>query len=198
MRVSMAEGIRRLVRSRCSGAGIAPFSRVSPTVESAQWPWGRLGAAISTHLVGGRIMADTSNRRKRQSPKPGGVKDPHGRETGNQQPEDPPIEEEPAVERGERIDTGKRIARGGKETGHIPGATSSLATIASNGLENGVAMQPSRPERTPGEERSSPMREPDEPLPGPGVPPLPEPEPGLPPGEPRPPKPGDPVPRRDG
>jgi hypothetical protein len=39
-----------------------------------------------------------------------------------------------------------------------------------------------------------PVREPDEPLPEPGVPP--EPEPGLPPGEPPPPKPGEPVPRR--
>lgn len=31
----------------------------------------------------------------------------------------------PAQERGERIDTGKTIARGGKTTGHVPGATPS-------------------------------------------------------------------------
>ena len=48
--------------------------------------------------------------------------------------------------------------------------------------------------RTPGEEMLPPVREPDEPRPGPGVPPMPEPEPGLPPGEPRPPKPGEPIP----
>ena len=29
----------------------------------------------------------------------------------------------PAQERGERIATGKTIARGGKTTGHVPGAT---------------------------------------------------------------------------
>jgi hypothetical protein len=33
------------------------------------------------------------------------------------------VEADPAVERGERIDTGKTIARGGKESGHVPGAT---------------------------------------------------------------------------
>lgn len=30
----------------------------------------------------------------------------------------------PAEERGERIETGRRIARGGKEEGDVPGATS--------------------------------------------------------------------------
>jgi len=33
------------------------------------------------------------------------------------------VEEDPAVEQGERIDTGKAIVRGGKEQGHVPGAT---------------------------------------------------------------------------
>jgi hypothetical protein len=37
--------------------------------------------------------------------------------------QDHPLEEDPAVERGERIDTGKTIARGGKERGHVPGAS---------------------------------------------------------------------------
>ena len=32
-------------------------------------------------------------------------------------------ENDPAVERGERILTGKTISRGGKEKGHVPGAT---------------------------------------------------------------------------
>lgn len=36
---------------------------------------------------------------------------------------DHPVEQDLAVERGERIATGKTIARGGKETGHVPGAT---------------------------------------------------------------------------
>jgi hypothetical protein len=62
-------------------------------------------------------MADTSKRGKRQSPNTGGAR------PDEQRTENPPIEEEPAVERGERIDTGKTIARGGKETGHVPGAT---------------------------------------------------------------------------
>jgi hypothetical protein len=38
------------------------------------------------------------------------------------QPEQAP-ETDPAAERGERIETGKTIARGGKTTGHVPGAT---------------------------------------------------------------------------
>jgi len=33
------------------------------------------------------------------------------------------VELDPAVERGERIATGKHIARGGKDTGPVPGAT---------------------------------------------------------------------------
>jgi hypothetical protein len=62
-------------------------------------------------------MADASQRGKRQSPKTGAARPDEPRT------ENPPVEEEPAVERGERIDTGKTIARGGKETGHVPGAT---------------------------------------------------------------------------
>lgn len=38
---------------------------------------------------------------------------------------DLPVEELPAVERGERIDAGKTIARGGRETGRVPGAEES-------------------------------------------------------------------------
>ena len=38
---------------------------------------------------------------------------------------DLPVEEQPAVERGERIDAGKTIARGGRETGRVPGAEES-------------------------------------------------------------------------
>ena len=34
-----------------------------------------------------------------------------------------PDETDPAQERGERVETGKMIARGGKSTGHVPGAT---------------------------------------------------------------------------
>jgi hypothetical protein len=36
-----------------------------------------------------------------------------------------PVEEQPAVDRGERIDAGKTIARGGHETGRVPGAEES-------------------------------------------------------------------------
>jgi hypothetical protein len=38
---------------------------------------------------------------------------------------DLPVEEEPAVDRGERLDAGKTIARGGHETGRVPGAEES-------------------------------------------------------------------------
>lgn len=34
-----------------------------------------------------------------------------------------PDETDPAQERGERIETGKMIARGGKSSGHVPGAS---------------------------------------------------------------------------
>jgi len=34
-----------------------------------------------------------------------------------------PDETQPAEERGERVATGKQIHRGGKSTGHVPGAT---------------------------------------------------------------------------
>jgi hypothetical protein len=68
---------------------------------------------------GAWIMANTSKREKRRqaqrSTPPSG---PPEKATG-----DHPLEEHPAVERGERIDTGKTIARGGKATGHVPGAT---------------------------------------------------------------------------
>jgi hypothetical protein len=57
-------------------------------------------------------------KNNRQPQQPGQPADPHGTGTA-----DRPVEEDPAVERGERIDTGKTIARGGKETGHVPGAT---------------------------------------------------------------------------
>jgi hypothetical protein len=69
------------------------------------------------------IMAGTSKRGKRRDHRPGEPIQPHQPETERKPPGDPPVEEEPAVERGERIDTGKTIARGGKETGHVPGAT---------------------------------------------------------------------------
>jgi hypothetical protein len=54
------------------------------------------------------------NRPLQQSGKP--AADP--RRTGGT---NHPVEKDPAVERGERIHTGKTIARGGKETGHVPG-----------------------------------------------------------------------------
>jgi hypothetical protein len=38
------------------------------------------------------------------------------------------LEKEPAVEWGEGIHTGKTIARGGKTTGHVPGADPSSGT----------------------------------------------------------------------
>jgi len=60
-------------------------------------------------------MADTNKRGEKKRPRPDAPRE--GDTT------DHPTEEEPAVERGERIDTGKTIARGGKETGHVPGAT---------------------------------------------------------------------------
>jgi hypothetical protein len=64
-------------------------------------------------------MADPKQRDKKQtSRRPGPPPDPPDRGPAGEQ-----VEEEPAVERGERIDTGKTIARGGKTTGHVPGAT---------------------------------------------------------------------------
>jgi len=36
---------------------------------------------------------------------------------------DHPLEKDNAVEWGDRLQTGKRIARGGKQTGAVPGAT---------------------------------------------------------------------------
>jgi hypothetical protein len=62
-------------------------------------------------------MAGANKGGERQSPKTSGARP--------EEPsvENPPVEEEAAVERGERIDTGKTIARGGKEPGHVPGAT---------------------------------------------------------------------------
>jgi len=36
-----------------------------------------------------------------------------------------PVDEQPSVERGERIDAGKTIARGGHESGRVPGAEES-------------------------------------------------------------------------
>jgi hypothetical protein len=62
------------------------------------------------------IRAPKSRRKSRpsESPQPR----PSERKTA-----DHPLEEDPAVERGERIDTGKTIYRGGKESGHVPGAT---------------------------------------------------------------------------
>ena len=63
-------------------------------------------------------MTERHQRKKnRQSQQPSQPADPHGTGTANH-----PVEEDLAVERGERIDTGKTIARGGKETGHVPGA----------------------------------------------------------------------------
>ena len=35
------------------------------------------------------------------------------------------VEEDASIERGERLDSGKTIARGGKETGPVPGASES-------------------------------------------------------------------------
>jgi hypothetical protein len=35
------------------------------------------------------------------------------------------LEQEADVERGERLDSGKTIARGGKDSGHVPGADES-------------------------------------------------------------------------
>jgi hypothetical protein len=58
-------------------------------------------------------MADTSKRKKseRHQPQPG------------PKTEKLPEKSQPAQEWGERIETGKMIARGGKSTGHVPGAT---------------------------------------------------------------------------
>lgn len=42
--------------------------------------------------------------------------------SSNQQDDRQSPEHEPAVERGERIATGKAIARGGRDSGFVPGA----------------------------------------------------------------------------
>lgn len=60
-------------------------------------------------------MAKQPNRPERDpQPQPGHPETPRPAEG----PED-----EAAVERGERIGMGKDIARGGKQSGHVPGAT---------------------------------------------------------------------------
>jgi hypothetical protein len=61
-------------------------------------------------------MADPERREKQRPPRQLG-------RPADGKAADHPVEEDPAVERGERIDTGKTIARGGKESGHVPGAT---------------------------------------------------------------------------
>lgn len=68
-------------------------------------------------------MADTHQPKKRQGRKPDDDSQANMQPAERQQAEDDSVEDEPAVERGERIDTGKAIARGGKETGKVPGAT---------------------------------------------------------------------------
>jgi hypothetical protein len=44
-----------------------------------------------------------------------------------------PDETDPAQERGERVETGKMIARGGKSTGHVPGASEAKTGRKSRG-----------------------------------------------------------------
>ena len=61
-------------------------------------------------------MTRPNERRKAQPPKTRPA-------SGEENIGDHPAEQDPAVERGERIQTGKAIARGGKESGHVPGAT---------------------------------------------------------------------------
>jgi hypothetical protein len=56
------------------------------------------------------------------TPKP----DPRRQDTEVTEVEGKDIEEvarDPSIERGERLDSGKTIARGGKDDGHVPGAT---------------------------------------------------------------------------
>jgi hypothetical protein len=60
-------------------------------------------------------MADDNERStKKPTDRPGPATDADG---------DHPTEEDAAVEWGERVDTGKTIARGGQESGKVPGAT---------------------------------------------------------------------------
>lgn len=58
---------------------------------------------------------------KRRSPP---AKDNHNGESIVKRQEKAEEETTPDQERGERIATGKAIARGGKRSGHVPGATS--------------------------------------------------------------------------
>jgi hypothetical protein len=67
----------------------------------------------------GPIMAD-KRKRTRDRPRHPSRQSTFPHDKGQT---DHPVEKDPAVERGERIDTGKTIHRGGKSTGHVPGAT---------------------------------------------------------------------------
>lgn len=53
------------------------------------------------------------------------TKSPPTKSTGSDQPGEATEATSPAEERGERMETGRQIARGGKQFGHVAGATSS-------------------------------------------------------------------------
>lgn len=64
------------------------------------------------------------NQKKQQDSTRGGAPSNHQNMRAPQKPDIPEnsTEGEPAAERGERIASGKAIARGGKESGFVPGA----------------------------------------------------------------------------
>lgn len=88
-------------------------------------------------------MADTSQPRNRRPAKKRSAEQPP-----EPLPEDHPTEDEPAVERGERIATGKSIARGGKEAGHVSGATVQTGETHTSAQATEVATSPPTPSRS--------------------------------------------------
>lgn len=61
------------------------------------------------------------------------TKSPPTKPTGTDKPGEATEATTPAEERGERMETGRQIARGGKQTGHVAGATSSESTDPRSG-----------------------------------------------------------------
>src|SRR5262245_62823595 len=102
-------------------------------------------------------MADTNRPGKKRSGQP--ANQPTTSDTGKTT--DHPLEEHPAVDRGERIDTGKTISRGGKQTGHVSGATGPPREKRAEGSHSrraGGRKTAAEGTRTGSREKGAPMR----------------------------------------
>lgn len=67
-------------------------------------------------------MANDITQKKPEKPSPEEQQKPQAGSHPGRRVTDQPVETTPSEERGERLATGKTIARGGKTTGHVPGA----------------------------------------------------------------------------